>query len=342
MMFERLLRWAQPLFVLLASFFIGLLLRSQWAELRAHSWRLAGGWLALSTGFLLVTWMIEVGIWRHLLQLMGGHLPLMVAVRIWFLSAIVRYVPGNIWQPLSMTLYCQRWDIRPEATVASIALYQAVILLAAAPIGVIYFSLSGNLGLLTYLFQGATFWLMGLAVLPVGIFLLRPDWLTAMMNWALARLKRPTLEMHLSSRQLLVLLIVAGADWILWGMTFAALTFALEDYTLAEKIVLIPHLVAVYPIAYAIGFISFVTPSGFGVREGAFFLLLAPLLGGGAATAIALAMRIWTTLGEAVIAFFCVVGERKRLTINRATLAGSVGQELSAINRKSHGTTKPA
>ncbi len=65
---------------------------------------------------------------------------------------------------------------------------------------------------------------------------------------------------------------------------------------------LLPHLVAAYAIAYAIGFVSLLTPSGLGVREGAFYLLLAPLLGGGFVTVIALAMRIWTTLGELLAA----------------------------------------
>ena len=70
---------------------------------------------------------------------------------------------------------------------------------------------------------------------------------------------------------------------------------------------LAPHLVAAYPIAYAIGFISLITPSGLGVREGAFYLLLAPIMGGGAITIVALAMRLWTTLGELVAAGVCVL-----------------------------------
>ncbi len=65
---------------------------------------------------------------------------------------------------------------------------------------------------------------------------------------------------------------------------------------------LAPHLVFSYPIAYAIGFLSFITPSGFGVREGAFFVLLSPILSGGVVTVIALAMRLWTTAGELVMA----------------------------------------
>lgn len=48
------------------------------------------------------------------------------------------------------------------------------------------------------------------------------------------------------------------------------MAFALADYSVAEQGRLFPHLVASYSMAYAIGFLSFITPSGFGVREGHF------------------------------------------------------------------------
>ena len=62
-----------------------------------------------------------------------------------------------------------------------------------------------------------------------------------------------------------MLLLVQILNWLLWGASFAALTFALGAYTPAQLWRLTPHLIAVYPIAYAIGLISFITPSGFGV-----------------------------------------------------------------------------
>ena len=150
-MIKRIWQIAQPTFFILAMLFVGLLLRSQWAELRAYTWDFDLRWLLISALFMLASWAMEVGIWCYLLRLVDGVLPFWPATRIWFLSAIVRYVPGNIWQPLSMTLYCQRWGIRPEATITSIALYQFCILLAALPIAVIYFFVTGNFGLLSEL-----------------------------------------------------------------------------------------------------------------------------------------------------------------------------------------------
>ena len=75
---------------------------------------------------------------------------------------------------------------------------------------------------------------------------------------------------------------------------------------------LAPDLVAAYAIAYTIGFVSLLTPSGIGVREGALYLLLAPVLGGGLATVAAIAMRVWVTLGELLAAGASLVFLREK------------------------------
>lgn len=298
----RIIHRLQPFFLVLAVLFIVLLLRSQWAELSQHTWRLNPLWLAVSALFMLASWALEIQIWRQLLAVVGERLPYWPAVRIWFLSAILRYVPGNIWQPLSMTLQCQRRGIAPEATLTSVAFYQILILLAASPIAAVYFGLTGNWGLLTGLLQAWTPWLVAVGLAPVVMFVVRPSWLIELVNWVLAKFNRPPLVAGLTRGNAALLLVLAIADWLLWGASFAALTFALQDFTPAEMVQLAPDLIAAYAIAYTIGFVSLITPSGIGVREGALYVLLAPLLGGGLVTIAAVAMRVWITLGELLAA----------------------------------------
>ena len=201
--------------------------------------------------------------------------------------------------------------MRAEATLTSVILYQVIIVLAVAPITALYLVTTGNLGLLADMFSSiAPQLVMGLALLmiaPVVLFLILPQLLTGAINWLLKKVGRAPLETELSSSRLLGLLLVAIVNWLLWGGSFAALTFGLNVYTTEQMTSLAPHLIASYPIAYAIGFLSFITPSGFGVREGAFYLLLTPLLGGGVITVVALAMRVWTTVGELLMAGLSVL-----------------------------------
>ena len=301
-MLMRALRRLQPLFILLALIFMALLLRSQWQELQNYDWQLNPLWLVFSAGCLAAAWAVEVALWRRLLRTVGGHLPYWPAVRIWFLSAIVRYIPGNIWQPLSITLLAQRRGVKPEATLTSIVLYQAIITLAVAPIAAVYFAVTGNWGVLTDLVHDAAPWLIAVGLAPVVVFIVQPAWLIEIVNWGLQRLGRSRLPVGLTRPELLTVLALAILDWLIWGAAFATLAFGIDAYTPAEIWALAPHLIAVYPVAYAIGFLSFFTPSGLGVREGALYLLLAPVTGGAAITLLALAMRLWTTLGELIAA----------------------------------------
>jgi uncharacterized membrane protein YbhN (UPF0104 family) len=292
----------QPIFVLLALGFMALLLRSQWEELQNYTWRIDLRWLAVSAGAMVAAWSVEIVIWRWLLRTVGSHLPYWHAARIWFLSAIVRYIPGNIWQPLSITILSERRGVKPEATLVSVVLYQVITILAVAPIAAAYFAVTSNWGVLTDLLAGAAPGLIALALTPVVVFIVRPGLLIELVNWALRRMGRPRLPIGLSRATLIALMTIAIANWLIWGMAFCALAFGISQYAPAQIWALAPHLIVIYPVAYAVGFISFLTPSGLGVREGALYLLLAPLVGGGAVTVLALAMRVWTMLGELLAA----------------------------------------
>jgi uncharacterized membrane protein YbhN (UPF0104 family) len=301
-MLIRVLQRLQPIFILLALLFVALLLGSQWQELQNYAWQITPFWLVVSACGLVAAWAVEIVIWRRLLRTVGGQLRYGSALRIWFLSAIVRYIPGNIWQPLSITLLAQQRGVKPEATLTSIVLYQVIITLAVAPIAAVYFAATGNWGVLTDLMRGAAPWAIAVGLTPLIAFVVQPAWLIALVNWGLQRLGRNRLPHSLTRSELLLALALAVVDWLLWGTVFAALAFGVHAYTPAEMWALAPHLIAIYPVAYVIGFLSFITPSGLGVREGALYLLLAPVTGGATITLLALAMRVWTMLGELIAA----------------------------------------
>lgn len=305
-------RLIQPLFLGLALLFIGLLVRSQWSELSQHYWRLHPGWLALSGLAMLGGWAVEVALWRAALARLGGRLSYPAALRIWFASILVRYIPGNVWQPLGMTVLARREGVRVEATVGSIALFQAVNLLAVLPIAGVYLLTVGDFGLLEPWLGAATGWLVAGAGTAIGLFLLRPGWLIRLLNWALGKAGRAPLAAALTSAHLLGLLSVAIGAWLCWGASFAAMTFSLTPYAPAEMSAALPHLLAAFPIAYAVGYLSFITPSGLAVREGALYLLLAPVLGGAPTTVAALAIRLWQVILEVAAAGAVVVGAGRR------------------------------
>jgi hypothetical protein len=276
-----------------------------------------------------VSWLLEIVIWRRLVRLLGGRVSFGMGFRIWFVSAIMRYIPGNVWQPLGMTVLAHRQGVRPEATVASVALYQVVNLLSAALIAAAYFALTANLGLLEDILPPSRHLraLSLLIALPVIVFFLRPQWLIHLLNWGLRLIKRPPLAVALTPVALLVVVALEMAAWLLLGLSFAALTMSLTDWSLSDLGGAAIHLVAGYPIAYTIGYLSFLTPSGLAVREGVMVLLAAPLVGSGVITVAALAMRIWLIICEFVAAGLCLLTWPGRLPLGRGGI-GAMGASV--------------
>ncbi len=328
---RKLLRWLQPILAIAAAIFIILFVVQQAPALRGMEWRLHPGWLALSALLMLASWAVEIGVWRALLKMLGARLPYLPAARIWFISAIVRYIPGNIWQPLSITLAAQERGIRPELTVTSVLLYQLINLVSVGPLAAAYLWATGNWGLLAP--QGgpgaATLPLLLALLLPIVLLVALPRLLVAGLDWLLVRAKRLPLQADFGRGRLLLVTTAAAGNWLLWGASFAALTFGMTPFAAEEMARLAPHLVLAYPIAYEVGFLSIILPSGFGVREGALYVLLATVMAGPLVTVAALAMRLWTLAGEVIMALLAAWLGRKPAGARPVALPAS-GTPLSS------------
>ena len=285
--FARLRPWLSIGVFILALVFLGALLASQWRQLQSFTWRIEPLWAGVALLLLWLTWLLELNQWRFILTRLGGPLAYGQAARIWFFSNIIRYIPGNVWQFLGMSELCAAHGIPRTATFTSIALHQAISTLAGLLLAAFYFALMG---------QGVWFDRLrpALWLAPLGLLGLHPRILETTLNWALARLKRPPLRIVLTLPDLARLFAAYLLVWIGFGLGFSALTRSLTPLTPAQ----IPWLIAGYAAAYVIGYLSLLTPSGLGVREGALVLLLHGLFAAPLPTVIAIVARLWMIGGE--------------------------------------------
>ena len=283
----RLRPWLQTGIFVLAVVFLGALVATQWQQLQAYPWQIEIGWLLLALALLWLTWLLELNQWRFILGRLGGSLRFGEAARIWFLSNIIRYIPGNVWQFLGMAEMCSRLGIARTATFTSIALHQAISTLAGLLLAAVYFALAG---------QGAWFDRLrpALWLAPLGLIFLHPRVLETALNWALTRLKRPPLRITLTVVDLARLLLTYGLVWLGFGLGFSALARGLAPVASAQ----VPWLIAGYAAAYVIGYLSLLTPSGLGVREGVLVLLLQGLFSAPLPAIIAIVARLWMIIGE--------------------------------------------
>ncbi len=291
---KRLLQIGLP--VLIIGFFL-YQVKNNWSALTAQSFHL-NVWLLLLAFLGFVCQEISYGlIWQAVLGRLGARLGLRASLRIYLASEFVRYIPGNVWHVLTRIIWVGKYGVSRPVAFASMAIELTTKLAA----GVLVFAVSllfwhdlDTLGKLTE--QRIVFALGAGTILGLGIILYPPvlNWL---LNLGLRVLKREPIKLTLRYRDVLIVTLAWGVSWFIAGSAFFVLLMALWSNT---PLIAWPICIGIYALAWDIGFVSFITPSGLGFREGAIvglFALALPLPGV-LATIIALLSRLVSTVAE--------------------------------------------
>ncbi len=333
---KRVVQIGLPVVVLI--FFV-IFIQKNWSQLTVKSFQWNPWLLVLSfVGFLVQTLSYGV-IWRAILARLGYHLGFRNALRIYLASEFVRYIPGNVWHVLTRVLWAGQYKIPRSVAFASMVI-ELVTKLAA---GVFVFALSlifwGNLGAVQALAVGAPL-LIGLGVvLMVALLIgLHPRILQGVLGWGLRLLKREPIVIALRYRDILVILLYWCISWLIAGVAFYVLVMALWSHV---PLIALPICMGIYALAWDIGFLSFITPSGLGFREGAIaglFKLALPIFPVALVTIIAILSRLVSTLAELVcVSLAYLSGGRQVREVQQmreeqhAVVAKSVGDSSQGV-----------
>ena len=295
-------RWlTAAVLVLVAGFFV-VTLAARWNDVISVNWRLRPGLFALACVLLAVSYALVACLWGLALGRAAGT-RVVVGVRIWFLSNLARYVPGNVWSYVGAVELARREGVARPTTLAVMALTQVlsvgVALLAGLPVLVAERARLGRPALLGAVVVLAA---AGLAALFRRRLL------------ALARRRLPGFDpagLTPSAGTVVLLVVGYAVYWVVSGLAFAALAASLASLAAAD----VPLVVAAYAAAYAVGFLTLLTPAGLGVREAVLVVALAPVLPAGPALVVALVSRVWMMLAELVGAGVAHLAARRRSTL---------------------------
>ncbi len=287
----RARRLLGPLLVVLVAIFLARTLAEGFGEAREYDWSFDPALLALSVALVLMYYVQQWGGWRLVMRGFADPLSARESAAIWFASILGRYVPGNVAMVAGRIGLCRRRGIPATATFASMVYENALILLSALLVAA----------------ASVPFWppfpYKGYAVLlaafaPIGLALLHPAVFGRLANAALRRLKREPLRATLPFGRVLLLLLYYAGGWILLGISFAALAASVAPLAPAH----LPLLAGGYAFAWEVGFLSLITPSGLGVKEGVLFLVLRLAFPAPVAAALVVLSRLWQTLAEVACA----------------------------------------
>lgn len=289
---NRLLRspWLRTIIIATMLAAWGWFLRGQLAELRRYPWHLDA--LPFLAG---VAWgaayFIGLGIcWTLLLRTMGGaahDVRLADGANVWLSTMLTRYIPGNVWHIVGRLALAGRLGVSVPQVLASATVEQLVTLLGGLAV----------FGLSLPFWRGGTgpeVWL--LLLVPAGLLLLHPRVLGALLGWAAVRMGRPSLAWQYSFGEMLRVVCAVGAAKLAAGIALCVLLGGLVPVAPRE----FAFLIGASALAWVVGYLSFFSPSGLGVREAALTALLAQVYPLPVAIIGSLIFRLALTLGEVV------------------------------------------
>ena len=321
---KRLLQIGLP--ILIIGFFL-YQVKNNWSALTAQSFHLNGWLLALAfVGFMGQE--ISYGlIWKTVLARLGARLGLRASLRIYLGSEFVRYIPGNVWHVLTRILWVGKYGVSRPVAFASMAI-ELITKLAA---GVLVFAVSllfwHDLNAVGRLSEQRIVFALGIGTILALFIVLYPPVLNWLLNLALRVLKRDPIKLSVRYRDILLVTLAWGASWFVAGSAFFVMLLALWS---SAPLIVWPICIGIYALAWDIGFVSFITPSGLGFREGAIvglFALAFPLPGV-LATIIALLSRFVSTIAELLcVSIAYVSGGRPPRALEQEQTAPSASRD---------------
>ena len=283
---------------ILALVFLGRVLVQTWDQIAASNVRFEfeAAPLIVSLVLLTVARVFAVEAWRRVLLSLGEQLDFGYGLRAWYLSVLTRYIPGNVWQIATLMMMLSERGISKTNTLLSQTIYTALALAIAGVLGAMFVVARPDVSS-AWIAPEVRAWLPLVAalafVLVIIIFALP---LTNRLIVAItARLLRRELDVPIPTfARGLVPPFFSTLMWVTNGVAFFLFIASITPLALEH----LPAFVAMNAGAYWIGYVSFVTPSGLGFREGALALMLATYFPTPIAVAFSLATRLWSTLGE--------------------------------------------
>jgi uncharacterized membrane protein YbhN (UPF0104 family) len=242
--------------------------------------------------------------WRAILADLGSPLPVKVAMRVFFLAQLGKYVPGSVWPVLAQMELGKQHGV-PRNRSATVGLVTIAVSLVAGLLTAAATLPFTSAEALTH------YWYGFLAIPLLGIGLL-PAVANPVLDKLLRLTRRGTLESPLSARGMGVALGWALFSWVMFGLQVFLLAHALG----ADPGKALPLCIGAFALAWTLGFLVVVAPAGAGIREAALVVALAPVLNREEALLVALVSRLIMTAADVLLAgvTLLLTGRRRVVT----------------------------
>jgi glycosyltransferase 2 family protein len=292
MSFHALSRFAKWLFIGAVFGFIALYLLNHADRVREIIHRTDPRWIMPLISVMFFVSLLRAFLWAYLIRSLGCSLGYCRLTAIWMYSLGGKYIPGSVWMVIGRAHRLQAEGSPIKINSYSIVLEQIVTLAAGLMLVLITPEITATLHIPPWLVLG---------MLPLSAVLLFPNLLGEIIRKIGIRkidlriVPQPSIcVMMVYFTGTTIAFIISGLGVILMLRVSGAST---EGFTLL-------NVSGFNAAGFVVGYITFLAPSGIGVREGVLVLLLNRYISVHYALIVAFSLRFWSLIadGAAILA----------------------------------------
>lgn len=276
--------------------FVAYTLKDHLTDIRHYTLYRPVGLVVAVAAYAAEFWLNAV-IWGLLMRYSGARVRMVDSLDVYISSFLVRYIPGNVWAIAVRATMNKVYGVKIISSIWGWVIENVAFLLVGLLFSV--FVLLNVSGL-----SNGVVWTAAIAFPLCCLFLLKYELLERFVRFV-AKKKFPdvvrkevgSFDLSLKHRGVLVLLDIGS--WILYSIQFIAVVWAVMDISHVSLL----QLAGINALAWSIGYISIITPSGTGIRETVILagLLALGIAGGVEGVAIALLARITVIIAEVLV-----------------------------------------
>lgn len=275
----------QIIIYLLVFYFISRIICSNWQKISESLEGVNFIWLLLSLIITTIALAYQSYIWHRLLKYFQPKLTFRESYSTYFKSIITRYLPGGIWVFFARTYLTSKLSFSKTQAFFLILVESLLVVFSGC---IVFLLIQPYTGYNTYINI-----LLIILIAAIVVFLLWPRYLINILQ-------------HISGKEFtiiplpfsLICTIVAMyiIQWIFSGLCL----FLLSKSIIAVNISQFLPLTAFFAVSWIIGFIVVFVPSGIGVREMIFIILISSIVGAPFAVLLALLSRLVSIISELI------------------------------------------
>jgi hypothetical protein len=259
-----------------------------WGGIHFNFKVLASSYLSLTASFYL-----SVVAWKMILRSLGIEMRAKAAIWTFGGTTLAKYIPGNVWIVGSRIYLCSEKGIAKSIAGTAILFEMLVTVVAGlwVFIGILPFLVIRNVP--------TQFWITG-CLLPLTLLVLFPNiFLRLLPSFILHRIPA-MIDLKISSRYLVIATILYVGVFFAQG---SGLWFLINSFYKLPIENLVP-IIGIHSGSWVLGFLSFITPSGLGVREGLLSFFLKFYMPLPISIIVSFLARLWSTVFEIFITLF--------------------------------------